>query len=110
MIDDTLEINMYLIGDRIREARERKLLSRMYPDMDENDAETIYQESCEDCGKVLGTFAIPKATATPTPKPTATPVPTKKPEPTKAADPTESGVVKDYYNKKRCMVLPHIFS
>ena len=29
MIDDTLEINMYLIGDRIREARERKHLSQM---------------------------------------------------------------------------------
>lgn len=29
MIDDTLEINMYIIGDRIREARERKHLSQM---------------------------------------------------------------------------------
>ena len=28
-MDDTLEINMYLIGDRIREARERKHLSQM---------------------------------------------------------------------------------
>ena len=29
MPGDTLEINMYLIGDRIREARERKHLSQM---------------------------------------------------------------------------------
>ena len=68
--------------------------------VDENDAETIYQESCEDCGEVLGTFAIPKAAATPTPKPTATPVPTKKPEPTKAPAPTASDVVKDYIDER----------